>query len=103
MAHLFRLARKHWPRLIDIYRVRIWSGHHDLQSLQQMASLVSLASMIVAWRMTKAEVLRYAIDFALRRSRKIVRGLKERLTEDERYAVADHAVAQLKWRPVAAK
>src|SRR4029077_9035057 len=34
--------------------------------------------------------------FALRRSRKIVRGLKEGLTEDERYAVADHAVAQLK-------
>ena len=35
-------------------------------------------------------------SFALRRSRKIVRGLKEGLTEDERYAVADHAVAQLK-------
>jgi hypothetical protein len=51
--------------------------------------------------MTKGEVLRYAIAFALRRSRKIVRGLKEGLTEDERYAVADHAVAQL--RPVAAK
>ena len=28
----------------------------------------------------------------------IVRGLKEGLTEDERYAVADHAVAQLKER-----
>jgi hypothetical protein len=39
-------------------------------------------------------VLRYAIAFALRRSRKIVRGLKEGLIEDERYAVADHAVAQ---------
>jgi hypothetical protein len=48
--------------------------------------------------MTKGEVLRYAIDFVLRRSQKIVRGLKERLTEDERYAVADHAVAQLKER-----
>jgi hypothetical protein len=48
--------------------------------------------------MTKGEVLRYAIAFALRRSRKIVRGLKEGLTEDERYAVADHAVAQLKER-----
>jgi hypothetical protein len=45
--------------------------------------------------MTKGEVLRYAIAFALRRSRKIVRGLKEALTEDERYALADHAVAQL--------
>jgi hypothetical protein len=30
-------------------------------------------------------VLRYAIAFALRRSRKIIRGLKEGLNEDERY------------------
>ena len=46
----------------------------------------------------KGEVLRYAIAFALRRSRKIIRGLKEGLTEEERFAVADHAVAQLKER-----
>jgi CheY-like chemotaxis protein len=50
--------------------------------------------------MTKGEVLRYAIAFALRRSRKIIRGLKQGLTEEERYAVADHAVAQLKERGV---
>jgi hypothetical protein len=43
-------------------------------------------------------VLRYAIAFALRRSRKIIRGLKEGLTEEERFAVADHTVAQLKQR-----
>ena len=48
--------------------------------------------------MTRGEVLRYAIAFALRRSRKIVRGLKEGLSEDERYAVADHVVDQLKER-----
>jgi hypothetical protein len=48
--------------------------------------------------MTKGEVLRYAIAFALRRSRKIIRGLKQGLTEEERYAVADHTVAQLKER-----
>ena len=30
------------------------------------------------------------------RARKIVRGLKDGLTEDERYAVADHVVSQLK-------
>ena len=41
-------------------------------------------------------MLRYAIAYALRRSRKIIRGLKEGLTEEERYAVGDHAVAQLK-------
>ena len=32
------------------------------------------------------------------RSRKIVRGWKEGLTKEGRYAVADHAVAQLKER-----
>jgi hypothetical protein len=48
--------------------------------------------------MTKGDVLRYAIAFALRRSRKIIRGLKQGLTEEERYAVADHAVAQRKDR-----
>jgi hypothetical protein len=32
--------------------------------------------------MTKGEVLKYAIAFALRRSRKITRGLKEGLTEE---------------------
>jgi hypothetical protein len=46
--------------------------------------------------MTRGDVLRHAIAFALRRARKIVRGLKDGLTEDERYAVADHVVSQLK-------
>ena len=31
-----------------------------------------------------------------RRSRKIIRGLKEGLTEEDRFAVADHTVAQQK-------
>jgi len=48
--------------------------------------------------LTKGEVLKYAIAFALRHSRKIIRGLKEGRTEEERYAIADHAVAQLKER-----
>jgi hypothetical protein len=46
--------------------------------------------------MTRGDVLRYAIAYALMRARRIVRGLKEGLTEDERYAVADHVVDQLK-------
>jgi hypothetical protein len=48
--------------------------------------------------MTRGDLLSYAIAFALRRARKIVRGLKEGLTEDERFAVADHVVSQLKER-----
>jgi hypothetical protein len=48
--------------------------------------------------MTRGEVLRYAIAYALRRSRKVIRGLKQGLSEEERYAVAHHVVAQLKER-----
>jgi hypothetical protein len=48
--------------------------------------------------MTRCEVLRYALAYALMHSRKIVRGLKQGLSEEERYAVADHVVAQLKER-----
>jgi hypothetical protein len=44
----------------------------------------------------RGDLLRYAVAFGLMRARKIVRGLREGLTEDERYAVADQAVSQLK-------
>lgn len=43
-------------------------------------------------------MLRYAIAFALMRARKIVRGAKAGLTEQERYAIADHVVDQLTQR-----
>jgi hypothetical protein len=46
--------------------------------------------------MTRGDVLRYNLAFALIRASKIVRGLRQALTEDDRYAVADHVVAQLK-------
>jgi hypothetical protein len=46
--------------------------------------------------MTRGDVLRYRIAFALRRAAKIVRGLKQALTEDDRFAVADDVVAHLK-------
>jgi hypothetical protein len=48
--------------------------------------------------MTRREILRYAIAYALMRARKIVRGLKDGLTEEDRYAVADQVVEQLKQR-----
>jgi hypothetical protein len=46
--------------------------------------------------MTRGDVLRYNLAYALIRASKIVRGLRQALTERERYAVADHVVAQLK-------
>lgn len=46
--------------------------------------------------MTRGDILRSNLAYALMRARKIIRGLKQGLTEDERYAVADHVVEQLK-------
>jgi hypothetical protein len=45
--------------------------------------------------LTRAQHLRYAIAFALMRARKLVRGLRQGLTEDERFAVADDVVRSL--------
>lgn len=41
-------------------------------------------------------MLSYAIAFALRGARKLVRGLRQELTEEERYRVADDVVHRLK-------
>jgi hypothetical protein len=43
-------------------------------------------------------MLRFAIAFALIRARKLVRGLRQGLSEDERYLVADDVVHQLEER-----
>jgi hypothetical protein len=40
-------------------------------------------------------MLRFAIAFALRRARKLVRGLRHELSEEERYLIADDVVQSL--------
>ena len=40
-------------------------------------------------------MLRFAVAFALRRARKLVRGLRQELSEEERFQVADDVVHQL--------
>jgi len=45
---------------------------------------------------TRGDLLSFAIAFALRGARKLVRGLRQELTEEERYRVADDVVHQLK-------
>ena len=45
---------------------------------------------------TRGYALRFAIAYALIRARKVVRGLRQGLSEDERFAVADSAVDELK-------
>jgi hypothetical protein len=45
---------------------------------------------------TRGDLMRFAVAFALIKARKVVRGLREGLTEDERYAVADAVVWRLK-------
>jgi hypothetical protein len=44
---------------------------------------------------TRGDILRFAIAFALMRARKLVRGLRQGLSEDERFLVADDVVHQL--------
>ena len=45
---------------------------------------------------TRGDLLSFAVGFALRGARKLVRGLREGLTEEERYRVADDVVDRLK-------
>ena len=44
---------------------------------------------------TRADLLRFSIAFALIGARKLVRGLRQELNEDERYRVADAVVQRL--------
>ena len=44
---------------------------------------------------TRGDVLKYAIAFALRSASKLVRGLRQGLSEEERFTVADDVVNQL--------
>jgi hypothetical protein len=44
---------------------------------------------------TRGDMLRFAITFALTQARKFVRGLRQGLTEDERFLVADDVVQRL--------
>jgi hypothetical protein len=55
---------------------------------------MTLCSHYVLMR-TRADMLRFAIAFALRRARKLVRGLRQGLTEEERFLVAEDVVHQL--------
>jgi len=45
---------------------------------------------------TRGDMLRFAIAFALRGARKLVRGLRQTLSEEERYRVADDVVQRLR-------
>jgi hypothetical protein len=45
---------------------------------------------------TRGDMLRFAIAFALRGARKLVRGLRQGLSEEERFRVADDVVLRLK-------
>jgi hypothetical protein len=45
---------------------------------------------------TRGDMLSFAIAFALRGARKLVPGLRQELTEEERYRVANDVVHRLK-------
>ena len=48
---------------------------------------------------TRGDLLRIELTFALAKAVKIVRGLRQALTRDEREAVADHVVRQIAAKP----
>ena len=48
---------------------------------------------------TRGDLLRGELAFALAKAVKIVRGLRQALTRDEREAVADHVVRQIAAKP----
>jgi hypothetical protein len=48
---------------------------------------------------TRGDLLRGELAFALAKAAKIVRGLRQGLTRDEREAVADHVVRQIAAKP----
>ncbi len=50
----------------------------------------------LSMRPRAANLMSFAIAFALRGARKLVRGLREDLTEEERYRVANDVVHRLK-------
>ncbi len=51
---------------------------------------------VLQWAMkTRGDMLRFAIAFALMRARKLVRRLRQGLSEDERYLIADDVVHRL--------
>jgi hypothetical protein len=64
--------------------------------------LTGLPSVPIYWFVApghvRGQVLKYTVAFTLMRARKIVRGAKAGLTEQQRYAVVDHAVDQLMQR-----
>jgi hypothetical protein len=52
-----------------------------------------------SWAMrTRGDMLSFAIAFALRGARNLVRGLRDELSEEERYRVANDVVDRLKQR-----
>jgi hypothetical protein len=65
--------------------------------LDERASIDNRSRSVFHGRMrTRGDMLSFAIAFALRGACKLVRGLREGLTEEERYRVADDVVHRLK-------
>jgi hypothetical protein len=69
----------------------------DLSDRSRYVLIIATCQPYTERCMTRGDVLRYNLAYALIRASKIVRGLRQALTECERYAVADHVVAQLQW------
>jgi hypothetical protein len=54
-----------------------------------------LLLFLLTFMRTRGDLLRFAVAFALRGARKLVRGLRNELNEEERFRVADDVVHRL--------
>jgi hypothetical protein len=68
----------------------------DNAALARRAIDNDVPCLFLSWMHTRGDLLSFAIAYALRGARKLVRGLREELTEEERYRVADDVVHRLK-------
>jgi len=62
---------------------------------KKLGQVIAEAKQAIADAAGVPILLRFAIAFALMRARKLVRGLRQGLSEDERYLVADDVVHRL--------
>src|SRR5215475_1415142 len=94
MEAVFAAERSSGAKLVPFLKAHF--KHSRLYNEMRLRSLESYLKLIETKpsRMTRGELLAHSISFALLRARKVVRGLHQGRTEEERRAVANAVVDQ---------
>src|SRR5215510_7909589 len=96
MEAVFAAERSSGAKLVPFLKAHF--KHSRLYNEMRLRSLDSYLKLIETkpCRMTRGELLAHSISFALLSARKVVHGLHQGLTEEERRAVANAVVDELK-------